>query len=107
VLVVQQRLDDAGDAATDIGADDPEAMHQSLAIDRSNQLTLDVAKFVEPGIGYRVDFNVERETAVCSRQRSDNDKGKIGPECIGRAEDQCGSVGRWFTWVGVTEVNDP
>jgi hypothetical protein len=68
---------------------------------------LDIANFVEPGVGYRVDFNVERETAVGGRQRSDDDEREIGPERIRRAEDQCGSMSRRFTREGFTEIDDP
>ena len=47
--VVEECLDDGGYAAAGLGVDGAESVHQAVAIDRADQLALDIAGLVESG----------------------------------------------------------
>ena len=61
--VVQECPDDAGDTEADVDVDGSELMYQALSVDRSEQLALDVAGFVEPILAGRLNFDMERKSS--------------------------------------------
>ena len=71
--VVEECLDHAGDVVADLGVDDTETVDESVAIDRTDQLALDVARVFEPGRWGGLDLNVEREPSILGRQWANND----------------------------------
>ncbi len=83
--VVQEGLDDTGDREADVWVDGSESMYESSSVDRSEQLALDVADFVEAGFVGRLHFDVKREPALSCRQWRHDDERECRPERIGRA----------------------
>lgn len=80
--VAQERLDDAGDMEAGLHVDGTELMYQAFSVDRSQQLALDVAGFVESILTSRLQFDMERESSPGCRQGCHDHEGERRSERI-------------------------
>lgn len=85
--MVQQGFDHGGDAITDLWIYIPQTVDESVAVDRPDQLALDVAGLVETGGRAPFDFDMERQTPPGACQWGHDDEWKARPERIGRSDD--------------------
>ena len=105
--MVEQRLDDGTDLVADVWSYGAEAVDESVAVDRADQLALDVAVGVETAVGAGLDLDVQREAASDRGQRDDDDERKPGTEGVGGTKDQCGTVRRRLTGIGIAKIDEP
>ncbi len=60
--VAQECLEDAGDTEAGVNVDGPDLVYQALSVDRSKQLALDVAGFVESILARWLHFDMKGES---------------------------------------------
>ena len=68
---------------------------------------VDVADGVETAVDAGLDLDVQREAASDRGQRDDDDERKPGTEGVGGTKDQCGTVRRRLTGIGIAKIDEP
>ena len=84
-----------------------QVVDQSAPIDRSDQLTLDVAGVIQPDMGGGLDLDVEGQTPPGGDQGGHDHEREGGTEPFGWAEDERRAVGCRLTGVGIPEIDQP
>ena len=105
--VAEQRLDYGAGLVADVWSDGTEAMDEPVAVDRPNQLALDVAGGVETGLDAGLNLDMQREATPYRGERNDYDERKPGTERVGGTKDQCWAVRGRLTGIGIAEINEP
>lgn len=103
--MVEQGLDDGADLVADVWSHGAQGMDEPVAVDRPDQLALDVAGGVETGVRAGLDFDMQGKAAPGRGEWDDDHERKPWAERVGGTKNQCWAVRGRLTGRGIAEVD--
>ena len=103
--MIQKHPHDAAHLRTDVTADFAEPVHKAVAVNRAQQLALDVARVIEAIRFVGFDLDVERKTSPCRRERRHDDEREVRTEDVRRPKDERRMAEGGFPGVWLAEID--